>query len=121
MIKRLNSNAIVPSGDTVRNRIFKSFENEKKKIKKELQEAPGNISFTLDGWTSKNQIPFLGITAHWISLNWELKNTVLDFKVLEGTHSGENIATVFFNILKEYGILNKVILFIIYIILFYFY
>ena len=116
MIKRLNPNAILPMGDAIRNQIFKSFENEKKRIKKELQEVPGDISFTLDGWTSKNQIPFLGITAHWISSNWELKNTILDFQPLEGSHTGENLATVFFDTLKEYGILNKVILFIIYII-----
>jgi len=112
MIKRLNPNAILPSNDTIRNQISKLFENEKNKIKKKLQEVPGYISFTLDGWTSKNQIPFLGITAHWISSNWELQHTVLDFQLLEGTHSGENLASAFFNTIKEYGILNKVILFI---------
>jgi hypothetical protein len=44
---------------------------------------------------------------------------VLDFYPLEGTHSGENLATVFFNIIKEYGISNKVNF--IYILLFYLY
>ena len=111
MIKRLNSEAKLPTGDTIRNNIFKSFENEQKKIKNELQETSGHISFTLDGWTSKNQISFLGISAHWISKDWELKSVILDFKKLDSSHSGENIANVFFNTIKEYNIATKVNLF----------
>jgi hypothetical protein len=83
-----------------------------------LQEISGCISFTLDGWTSKNQISFLGISAHWISKDWKLKNVILDFKKLDGPHSGENIANVFFNTIKEYNIATKVNLFYLFIILF---
>jgi hypothetical protein len=118
MIKRLNSEAKLPTGDTIRNNIFKSFENEQKKIKNELQKTSGRISFTLDGWTSKNQISFLGISAHWISKDWELKNVILDFKKLDGPHSGENIANVFFNTIKEYNIATKVNLFYLFYLLF---
>jgi hypothetical protein len=118
MIKRLNSEAKLPTGDTIRNSIFKSFENEQKKIKNELQKTSGRISFTLDGWTSKNQISFLGISAHWISKDWELKNVILDFKKLDGPHSGENIANVFFNTIKEYNIAIKVNLFYLFYLLF---
>ena len=120
MIKRLNSEAKLPTGDTIRNSIFKSFENEQKKIKNELQKTSGHISFTLDGWTSKNQISFLGISAHWISKDWELKNVILDFKKLDGPHSGENIANVFFNTIKEYNIATKVNLFYLFYLLFIF-
>jgi hypothetical protein len=70
--------------------------------------VPGKLSFTLDGWTSKNQISFLGITVHWINENWKLKNTVLDFCHIEGPHSGENIASKLFETLKEFGLLKKV-------------
>ncbi len=66
------------------------------------------ISFTLDAWTSSNYIPFLGITAHWISDNWKLKNTIIDFVKLEGPHSGKNIKEVFLNSLNNLGITTKV-------------
>ena len=69
---------------------------------------PGKFSFTLDGWTSKNQICFLGITIHWITEDWKLKNTVLDFCHIEGSHSGENIASKFFEVLKDFDLLSKV-------------
>jgi len=108
MIKRLNFEAKICSADTVHNNIVKAYNEEKINIKKQLQEIPGKISFTLDCWTSKNQIPFLGITAHWITKDWELKEILLDFYHFEGSHSGENISFIFYKILKEYEILQKV-------------
>jgi hypothetical protein len=62
----------------------------------------------LDAWTSSNYIPFLGITAHWITNEWELKNTIVDFVKLEGPHSGKNIKEVFLNSLNNLGITTKV-------------
>ena len=76
------------------------------------QEAPGLLSFTIDAWTSKNQIPFLGISVHWINKNWELKCTTLDFCILSGPHTGENLAQKFLEVLYDYKIETKVIIFI---------
>ena len=76
-----------------------------------LQEAPGRISFTLDAWTSTTQVPFLGITAHWITTDWEMKSIIIDFVHLLGPHSGRNLADAFYKVLKDYGILTKVCIF----------
>ncbi|POG68959.1 hypothetical protein GLOIN_2v1777667 [Rhizophagus irregularis DAOM 181602=DAOM 197198] len=64
MIKRLNREATIPSAVTICKDIHQAFNDEQTFILEELQNVPGQISFTLDAWTSKNQIPFLGITAH---------------------------------------------------------
>jgi hypothetical protein len=111
MIKRLNCEAIIPSDVTIRNDIHQSFAIEQTSIQEELQNVLGRISFTLDAWTSKNQLPFLGITAHWISENWELKKITLEFHHLKGPHSGENLAKAFFQVLRDYKLLTKVSLF----------
>jgi hypothetical protein len=68
----------------------------------------GKVSLTLDGWISKNQISFLGITIHWITNDWKLNSTVLDFSYIEGPHSGENIASKLFEVLREFKLLSKV-------------
>ena len=62
----------------------------------------------MDAWTSSNYIPFLGITAYWITDGWELKNTLIDFVKLEGPHSGKNIKEVFLNSPNNLGITTKV-------------
>jgi hypothetical protein len=67
------------------------------------------LSFTLDAWTSKNKLPFLGISVHWIDEKWNLKCSILDFCFLSGPHSGENLATHFFDVLKEFNIATKVL------------
>jgi hypothetical protein len=104
----LNSEAKFFSATTVRNQVITTYTEEQNKIRKELQEAPGRISFTLDAWTSTTQIPFLGITAHWITADWEMKSTIIDFVHLQGPHSGNNLADAFYKVLKDYGILTKV-------------
>ncbi|GES85086.1 zinc finger BED domain-containing protein DAYSLEEPER-like [Rhizophagus clarus] len=86
MIKRLNSNAIIPSSDTIHNDIIKIFNDEKEFLKNKLQKLSGKIFLTLDGWT-----------------------TVLDFSHLEGPHSGENIASKLFEVLKEFNLLSKIL------------
>jgi uncharacterized protein involved in high-affinity Fe2+ transport len=66
------------------------------------------ISFTIDGWTSSNNISFLSITAHLITKEWELKSFLLDFIKLDGPHSGDNIKEAFLKSLKSYNIESKV-------------
>lgn len=78
------------------------------------------FSFTIDTWTSKNTLPFMGISLHWINEDWELCNSILDFCLLSGPHSGENLANKFLEVLKEFNISKKVISFIIYFFIFLF-
>ena len=56
-----------------------------------------NVSITHDGWTSCNTESYSCVTAHFITNQWELVNAVLQTKIVEGSHTGENIA----NALKE--------------------
>ncbi|GBC50995.2 zinc finger BED domain-containing protein RICESLEEPER 2-like [Rhizophagus irregularis DAOM 181602=DAOM 197198] len=106
----LNPNAKVPSADTVRNDIMNAFKEERNKIRDTLQNTPGCLSFTLDAWTSPSCIPFLGITVHWISQDWKLKELLLDFVKLSGPHSGENLYESFVRcVCDDMKILTKII------------
>ena len=60
-----------------------------------LKNVLGKLSFTLDCWTSTNNIAFLGITCHFVDVDWCLKETLVDFIHLSGSHSGENLAKEF--------------------------
>jgi hypothetical protein len=70
------------------------------------------ISFTIDAWTSSNNTSFLGITAHLITNEWELKSFLLDFIKIDGEHSGENIKDTFLKSLRKFNIESKVRFFI---------
>lgn len=45
---------------------------------------------------------------HWISKDWKLCDSLLDFIKLSGPHSGENICNAFVKSCDEFGILEKV-------------
>ena len=73
------------------------------------QALQSRVSISLDAWTSPNQIPFLGITAKWINDEWELNTILIGFERLVGEHTGSNLAEATESVLREYGILNKVL------------
>jgi len=62
----------------------------------------------LDGWTSSNVIAFLEITCHYIDADWVLRDVLLDFVHLTGSHSGQNMAKEFLKSTHELNILTKV-------------
>lgn len=51
---------------------------------------------------------FFGMTAHYITDNWEMKTELLSFAELDGSHTGENQAAHMYGVLKEFGIIEKV-------------
>ena len=71
------------------------------------KNTPEKISFALDAWTSPNMLSFLGITCHYTDSDWKLKDILIDFVCLEGSHLGENLANSFIQCLQK-KILTKV-------------
>ncbi|CAB5349096.1 unnamed protein product [Rhizophagus irregularis] len=108
MVKVLNSDALVPKADTIKKDVMESFEEERKKRKILFQNIPGRISFALDAWTSINGYGFLAITVHWITKDWKLCDSLLDFIKLSGPHSGENLRNAFVESCNDFGILEKI-------------
>ena len=88
------------------------------------QQHMGKISISLDAWTSKNQIAFLAIVAHYVTNDWRLgkpvsrsslcypfnllEETLIDFKELIGEHSGDNMADAVWDTLELYSLKDKV-------------
>ncbi|OXA46906.1 putative AC transposase [Folsomia candida] len=92
------------SADTIKMDIMNTYGEIQTKIKSIFMAKDGKISFSHDIWTSKNQLAFLGVTAHWISEDWEPKFMLVGFPNICGTHSGENIAALFSKVIGEAGI-----------------
>ena len=49
----------------------------------------------------------IAITCHWIDDDWNLHEALLDFKHVPGSHTGRNLEDHVFNVIKEFGIQNK--------------
>lgn len=65
------------------------------------------VALTSDGWTSCTMQSYITVTCHFIDNDWQLKNYVLQTRVMEETHSGHNIAEVLRGACEEWGISDK--------------
>ena len=65
-----------------RNRIFSNAGAHRQRLKSYLASIPGLLAIGCDAWTSSNRIAFLAITASWITDQWELEETLIDFRAL---------------------------------------
>ena len=83
------------------------YEREKEKVRSELHGSLSNIHFTVDGWTSPNNIPLLGIVAHYTTEDGQLKHSTLALRMIEGSHSGENLTYHFQKVAQDWGIESK--------------
>ncbi|CAB5183769.1 unnamed protein product [Rhizophagus irregularis] len=109
VIHSCNPMAFIPSADTVKTDILKLYKTHQSNMQDLLQNTPGKISFAIDAWISPNIIGFLGITGHFIDVDWNLRNVLVDFIDLSGPHSGANLAKAFAACLQEKKILTKIL------------
>ena len=78
-------------------------------MKKYISSLPGLTAIACDGWTSSNRIAFLAITGSWVTHDWRLEETLLDFVELKGAHDGQNMATAVSTALNELELQNKLV------------
>lgn len=60
-----------------------------------------------DAWTSPSSVPMLGVTAHWMTEDFEMRSVVLALKEIDGAHTGKNMAALLKHTLDQFGITNK--------------
>lgn len=97
------------SRNTLTSRIGTCFKSDRERLIEELAISSQTIALSLDGWTSSNDISFLAIIGHWLTEDFEYKEVVLEFTEIEGHKSGENMAKIVLDLLRELDIESKLI------------
>ena len=105
MIANLSSKASIPSPKKFKRVLGDVYAEKRRELMDRLAETPGNISLTIDVWTSRMQDSYLGVTVHWIDPKCVPDSSVLDIVSFPGSHSGENIASELKKVCEEYEIL----------------
>ncbi len=78
------------------------------------KKSCGQISFTMDIWSSASLSPYLAVTSHWIARdgdtnnNLSLKATLIGFHHFTGPHMGKSIASVILSLMDHANITSKV-------------
>ncbi|CAG8816047.1 38293_t:CDS:2, partial [Gigaspora margarita] len=97
----LNSSIELPSHDVIK--------SMQKDIKSLFEQISSKISITLDIWTSRANVPFICIIAHWIDSDWSLKKILLDIYMLPYPHTGDKIDAKLRSVFVAFNIIDKVL------------
>jgi hypothetical protein len=91
------------SHNTVRDWVVRQYEAQKAKIKASLKRSTTRIHISCDLWSSPNSLAILGIVAHFITGDGELRHIVLALREIDGAHTGENLSPVILDVIVDYG------------------
>jgi len=102
-------NPVLETRIPCRKTLVRSLEDEYKKavgpVTETLQTARGKIHFAFDGWTTAhNTSSFLGINAHFIDVEWQVRSILLGLPALRNRHTGEALADEVADVLNFWGI-----------------
>jgi hypothetical protein len=89
------------------NLIPSEYRKQKDKVKAEL-EKPEFVALTSDCWSSRNLLPFMTVTVHYIK-NAEMISRVLSTFSDPESHTADNLALRLEDVAKEWGIADKVV------------
>lgn len=62
------------------------------------------ISITSDIWTARNNNPFISLTAHFLSADFQHQHYVLNAQFIPGQHDGQRIAAVLRGCLQSWDV-----------------
>ncbi|XP_017261968.1 E3 SUMO-protein ligase ZBED1-like [Kryptolebias marmoratus] len=108
MLKILEPRYAIPTRKYMTEVAVPSLYTEVKTDVLESLKSAERVALTCDGWTSRATDPYVTITSHFISDEWELVSNVLQTRPLHGSHTGSNIANLLTEAINEWGITGKV-------------
>src|SRR5438046_2998261 len=86
---------------------MKCFQVAKITIKKNLDSVRSKVHLLFDLWTSPIYKAMLAIVGHWTSHEFKVEMALLAMKEITGAHKGEFIVSVLYEVVKEFGIDDK--------------
>ena len=108
LINLLCSSYVIPNRRTLSTTILNdTYESIISQIKNKLKDAE-TISATTDLWTSNQNLPYIGVTIHFIDGKFNYKNYTICIQHLPGSHNSDNLHETLSKIFEEWEIENLV-------------
>lgn len=95
------------SNKTVSGWIFRTRDDHKERNLEVITNARSRIHLVLDLWTSPSSIAILGVVFSFIGDDNQHHTITAAMREIDGPHSGNNIAKTLLEIIRDWGIANK--------------
>ncbi|KAK3003249.1 hypothetical protein RJ639_018726 [Escallonia herrerae] len=83
------------------------YHNEKQKVAELLEKLPGKVSLTVDMWVGKAEAKYLCLTAHYIDDTWLLNKKILNFIMVDPSHTEDMLSEFIMTSLMDWGMDRK--------------
>jgi hypothetical protein len=76
---------------------------------KSLLSKVSCVCLTSGIWSDNAKEDYLSVVVHFVTTDWELKKRIIDFRLIDCSHYGVNIAERISLVLAEYDLTSKVL------------
>lgn len=97
----------MPSASTVKRTLLDRLEYVEDHLFDHRLEG-SRIALSIDCWTSPQRYAFLGVLAYFIDKDWCLREALIGFEPLHGSHTGAELAKVIWKVLSRHKIEKSV-------------
>ncbi|XP_076330639.1 E3 SUMO-protein ligase ZBED1-like [Tachypleus tridentatus] len=98
----MNSQYHVPSRKTINSYLASAYQECKAEVVEEMSGK--TVGIATDLWTNLKMKPFITLTCHFLTAEWELKTKVVATRAIDDRHTGVNIAQHVTDIAAEFGL-----------------
>ncbi|CAM4570827.1 unnamed protein product [Leuciscus chuanchicus] len=105
MLKSFNPGYTIPSRTHFAKLLVKKYNATVDQVKSSISAIDSKVALTADIWTSVATEAYLGITCHYIGIDWQMESICLSTMPLEERHTAQNIAGWLEEILDKFEIL----------------
>jgi hypothetical protein len=89
-------------------RDIKKYYNESRaKLIDTFKNYVSSVAVTSDIWSGNAKKDYLSVVVHYVNTAWELEKRIIGQRLIDASHSGENISERIFEVLKDYGLHDK--------------
>ncbi|XP_028791331.1 zinc finger BED domain-containing protein RICESLEEPER 2-like [Neltuma alba] len=83
------------------------YEKEKQKMNEMLDKLPGKISLSADVWMAMGDTEYLCLTANYIDESWQLRKRILNFIMIDPSHTEDMLLEAITTCLMDWDIDRK--------------
>ncbi|XP_015575451.2 zinc finger BED domain-containing protein RICESLEEPER 2-like [Ricinus communis] len=106
-VKNLQPLFELATADRVEADCIDIYSQEKQKVYEVFDKLPGKISVSANLWSASDDAEYLCLIAHYIDEGWQLKKKVLNFVLVDPTHTEDMHSEVIMSCLMDWDIDRK--------------
>jgi hypothetical protein len=99
-----NFGGSLPTKKTIASLLKDEYQHVIPYVKRMIQSARGLVHLTFDGWTSRQNVSFLGTNAHFLDENWAFRTIFLGLPPLLYLYTGNVMADEMVAVLRFFDV-----------------